>query len=263
MTVNLGTTTNNGFRFPTATNDGTDFATGIADLAGDIDAYLNQRVLNFRKITSTSTAVVGDLIETAAAGAITVTLPSSPSPNVDDTVDVFNANGQGVTVSTSSTINGMGVSGVTAVQVSAKGAHATFRWEGSSWEIIAGQQDTGWKNVTPASNINITVVGTALQARQQGDRVTIRGGLEVQTTLYTLGAVMWNLPTGIAEPPGEIADTPTGFDSSNNLYVLRGGYFTGGSGYRIFSGVGLPVAGGVVQQTAVPTGVFIPMGMSY
>jgi hypothetical protein len=53
MTVSLATTPNNALQYPTASNIGTDFATGIADLAGDVDGMWSSGTLAARPAAGT------------------------------------------------------------------------------------------------------------------------------------------------------------------------------------------------------------------
>ena len=53
----LNTTTNNGFHYPTAANNGQDFATGIQDLATDLDALWSKGTLVSRRTAPATTGV--------------------------------------------------------------------------------------------------------------------------------------------------------------------------------------------------------------
>lgn len=52
MPPTLSTTTNNAFRFPTDANNGTDFATGIADLGADVDGMWSSGTFSARPSAS-------------------------------------------------------------------------------------------------------------------------------------------------------------------------------------------------------------------
>ncbi len=120
------------------------------------------------------------------SGAYTVTLPSAATSG--QVVGVISVNGTGAapcTVGAGATgvILGKGIptSGAGSVLLGAYGASATFESDGTNWNIIAGEQDSGWlatsglhswtSSAGPASSQ--TVIGYRLQ----GDRLKIMGQL--------------------------------------------------------------------------------------
>lgn len=143
--------------------------------------------LRHRSTTVNTSANYGEIIE-AAAGNLTVTLPS---PSVSGQIVGVVGGGGGTTPVTVSGTNiyGTGMwSGSSSFKLGTVGSFAILQSDGSNWIIVAGEQDTGWVNVTPAANFSLGSGAYRTAAvRLQGDRVDMRGALSLSAD--TGGAV--------------------------------------------------------------------------
>jgi hypothetical protein len=133
-------------------------------------------------------------------GGNTVTLPD---PGATKLVGVQSVNGTGsapCTVSTpsgggGSAIVGKGVpSGATSILLGAPGAFVILEADGYNWNIIGGEQDSGW--ITPSSFSNSWVNGSGspggVQYRLKCNEVTFRGYMSGGAA----GATAFTLPAG-------------------------------------------------------------------
>jgi hypothetical protein len=130
-------------------------------------------------------------------GAQAVTLPTPTSKRV---VGVISVNGSGASPCTvtagSGHILGKGVAAsATSILLGAPGASVTLEADGTNWNIVAGEQDSGWRfpsglnswssSAGPPSNNTIGY-------RLQGDRLKINGHLASGSN----GTAAINVPAG-------------------------------------------------------------------
>lgn len=143
---------------------------------------------------STNTSVVDGKFYTVTAGTTTMTLPT---PTANATVGVIASSGQTgaapTTVTRSSgVINGLGVAGATSIALGAVGAYVVLLADGTNWNIVAGQQDTGWVALTLSGGASQVGSTHTVGYRLQGDRVWLRGAVSFGSasaiTIFTLPA---------------------------------------------------------------------------
>lgn len=192
--------------------------TDIQALANSLDAFPP-----FPTTAATST--------TAAAGLSYVVSPSQTltypaSPTKGDLIraiagsTVTGATAVVVAASGGKGINGLGLSSASSFKLGTPGAHATAQYDGTNWQIIDGQQDTGWVALTLATNW-IAVVSTVAftpSARVAGDRAYMAGAAKNNT-----GAT-WNVASGTALatlPSFAIPASPVNFPAcqTNGTYI--------------------------------------------
>jgi hypothetical protein len=158
----------------------------------------------------------GDLVIAGVTGApFTVTLPAPSLNALVGVVAGASATGANpITVARHSVdvINGVGLSSATSFALGIPGAHALLQSDGTNWFVIAGQQDTGWVNLTLGSGM-ATHGSDTPAARLVGDRVTLRGAIDQSSgsasTLATVPAAM--KPSGATFLPGAMFQSPNYF----------------------------------------------------
>jgi hypothetical protein len=130
------------------------------------------------------------------SGAFTVALPM---PIAGRLVSVISVNGTGAApclVSTpSGVIKGKGVAAAaTSIKLGAQAASVTLLADGTNWNIIDGEQDTGWLTASPLTS---GATGS-FQYRKMGNRVVCYGNWSAGT--MPNGGVFWNMPVGFRPP---------------------------------------------------------------
>lgn len=140
----------------------------------------------------------GQCVITTGGGNRTITLPSHTSGQM---VGIVNAVAVNVATTVSGTaIFGVGLSSATSFTLGTIGASAVLIDDGTNWNFVSGQLDTGWVALTPASNVNTT--GRTPAARQIGDRVWFRGGLTNNTgSPITAGGAIATINSPVTAPP--------------------------------------------------------------
>ena len=151
--------------------------------------------------TSTSTtAVDGQELLVTGSSAITITLPSHASGQM---VGVTNYSSGGTTVS-GTLIQGLGLSSASSFPLGAVGAHAILLDDGTNWNLIAGQQDTGYLAMTLGSGVN-SIAGYTPAARLVGNMVELCGTLHNNSgTTLAAFTTMATLPAAIGAPAQEV-----------------------------------------------------------
>lgn len=188
---------------------------------------------NFTTMSVSGTAASNQTV--LSAGAITVTLP--PNPAQGDFVAIFSGGGGETTVSAGShVIYGVGAQNVPSVPLGSVNCAARFVWDGGSWIITSGQQDSGWVGLTAGTNVSPNGSYYAPAARLQGDTVKLRGVYTSSATLAT-GVTIATVPASCrptSNAPFPIGLTTPAASSSQNVT----GYVTP-SGLVVATGVGL------------------------
>lgn len=152
-------------------------AIGLAQLSGVALAYIQN--LSYTPASTSVSAASGQWV--MAAPSTTVTLPA---PTTANQVIAVHANGSvtgstPVTVS-GSNIQGVGLSSATSFLLGTPYSYAGLISDGTNWNFMAGQQDTGWVPIT--SFITNVVAGSpAAAARLRGNDLALRGGITNST----------------------------------------------------------------------------------
>lgn len=147
------------------------------------------------------------------AGAVVVTLPSA-SANTNAIIVVRSSTtvtgSSATTVYYTGGIYGVGLSGGTNLYLGTPLASVALQSDGMYWNVIAGQQDTGW--VTLPVNSGVTTYAGTPASRLVGDRVYLRGTLSVgaATGGYTLATLATTFrPASQVYYPGAINNSGT------------------------------------------------------
>lgn len=143
------------------------------------------------------TAAAGQAIVAFASTAQTIDLPPSPAAGSVVAVTALNASGSApktIAASGSNAINGVGLSTVASFLLGTSGASVMLMWDGGHWEVVAGQQDTGWQPLSLSANI--ASGGYGASARLVGDRVWLKGYLQNNTGSTDSGTVA-TIPSGM------------------------------------------------------------------
>lgn len=103
-----------------------------------------------------------------------------------------------------SSIFGLGLNGVTSFTLGSPGAHVVLQSDGTHWYVVGGQQDTGWVALSTMSlNVNLAAAGSITPAaRVLGDRVMLRGALNVGVSGLASSATLFTLPAAFRAPNG-------------------------------------------------------------
>jgi hypothetical protein len=182
-------------------------ASGLANATtlGDALAFGQAPLIFTAKSADYNPAASGDFVQ--MTGSHTVTLPA-PS-TAGRIVGVLSVNGTGAapcTVSTpSGTILGPGVAAAaTSFLLGTAGAYAIVQSDGTNWNIVAGQQDSGW--IQPSLGNSWT-------------------GTTVQPTYRLLGTIVYN--RGEYSPGGTSGTSPftfpAGYRPAATVFVTAGG----------------------------------------
>jgi hypothetical protein len=186
--------------------------------------------------------------------AVTVTVPS---PIAGGIVAIANLSSFPVTVA-----------GLTAsVPLNFPGAHLFLVSDGTEWVVLAGELDTGWLQLTAGTNMTTAPSGAiALQARQRGDGVAIRGVMET-TAAFASGATATaaSLPSGISNPSAAVEVSLQGSVGAGGLLLFpnanlnSAGNLVLGNALILTSGSspGVPLGG------TLASGLVIPVNFSY
>lgn len=194
----MHTTSRLGLQIP----DGTDNVNLYPAVASQVAGVLDSALTVNKGFTETSAsgsfaASVGQLV--AANPSTTVNLPS---PSAGALVGVYAkaavTGSTAVLVSTpSGFIYGVGLGTTsTGFYLGTGRASVLLQSDGTSWEIISGQQDTGWQGFGFGTHIS-AYVGSfyAPSVRMIGSMVYFRGMILVAQAGYTGGATMLQLPS--------------------------------------------------------------------
>lgn len=202
-----GSTIVHGLPYPEAT-DAPNVHTDIQALAQALANSLTSPV----PVGASGVLVDGELAVSTAA-PITLTLPSAAA-NVKCGVFAKIATGSNpVTVTTAggAVIYGRGLgSGVSSITLGTVGAFVVLQSDGTSWHMVAGEQDTGWLALTITNGGSNLAGAYAPACILRGDTVEMRGG-GTQTT----GGTLLTLPSGFRPADQVIAaihnaqNTPT------------------------------------------------------
>lgn len=142
-------------------------------------------------VSTNTTALSGQAIITTGSSAVTVTLPTNTKGAM---VAVMNRSTGGTTVS-GSNIQGTGLSSASSFPLGTVGASAVLLADGTNWNIIAGQQDTGWVALTPGTSITASTSPVAA-ARLVGDKVYYRGSLTTATSFAGPNVLLATIAAG-------------------------------------------------------------------
>lgn len=171
--------------------------TDLPDVAADLHSLaLSLETVPLYPATAVTsrTGIAGETV--VVSPSQTLALPASPTKG--DTIQVEAANNVTgttpvtVTASGGKVMNGVGLINASSFLLGAPNASATVQYDGTNWRMIAGQQDTGWVVLAPASGW-VTGYSTP-QMRLIGDRVYARGSVQNTTgagstaPLGTIGA---------------------------------------------------------------------------
>jgi hypothetical protein len=124
--------------------------------------------------TSSKSVVSGQALIVTGSAGVTITLPSHSAGQL---VAVFNRSTGGTTVSGSS-IYGVGLSAASAFPLATIGSQAILMDDGSNWNIISGQQDTGWQNIAGVGGIIAAPGYLDPQVCLRGDKVEMKGAVK-------------------------------------------------------------------------------------
>lgn len=148
--------------------------------------------------TSSMTAVSGQFV--SASPGVTITLPAPSAGAFVGVMAISTVTGASpVTVhygSGSGHITGVGAASVASYLLGTAEAATILQSDGTNWNIITGQQDSGW--VALSLGTSIVGAGYTPSARLQGDVVRLKGGLENSSGSTILTAVtLATVPAGL------------------------------------------------------------------
>jgi hypothetical protein len=170
-------------------------------------------------VNSATAAVNGQCTVTVGPSTITVTLPTHAA---GQTVGVLNL-GASITTVAGTNIQGLGLSSATSFKVASPGACVVLLDDGTNWNIIAGQQDTGWVAFGVAL-LGIAAGGYPIPSyRIVGDRVWLKGGV----TTTSSGGIA-TLAAAIRPPFNTII--PIAGEASSSTLTATNGLITASSG---------------------------------
>jgi hypothetical protein len=200
-------------------------STDAPNVHTDIQALANslETVPLFPQAKTTSFSAAAGFSYAAGTG-VTATLPASPATGdtirVAGSATVTGAAPATVTAAGGKGINGLGLAAASTFKLGTPWAYAMLQYDGTNWQIIDGQQDTGWVALTLGSGVT-SVDGIALAVRLRGDMVDMKGAIQ-DGNLSGPGYVTvpgTSLPS-FAWPAGTISfagDTTTGYESTKIL----------------------------------------------
>jgi len=150
--------------------------------------------------SSNLTLTAGQFVTTTGSSGVTITLPS---PSTVALVGICNEIGGGAATSVDGTnINGQGLNDASSFEIGTYGTTVVLLSDGTSWRIVAGEQNTGWVPLTPPANWNGSPSGYYTAAYQRaGNSIRLRGGVENSTGSTQTGPGL-TIATG-APPPAE------------------------------------------------------------
>lgn len=143
-------------------------------------AWLTLFSLTLRAVGSNVTANPGELV---SGGNVTVTLPSATthagalvgvraSASASGAAPLTIATGVGEIVG-----GGSSSGGSTSMLLGQPWACMLFFSDGTNWQVLAGQQDTGWVTLTLTGSWSAAAGGFTPSVRLIGDRVWLKGGV--------------------------------------------------------------------------------------
>jgi hypothetical protein len=207
-------------------------STDAPNVHTDIQALANslETVPLFPQAKTTSFSAAAGFSYAAGTG-VTATLPASPATGdtirVAGSATVTGAAPATVTAAGGKGINGLGLAAASTFKLGTPWAYAMLQYDGTNWQIIDGQQDTGWVALSLASGF--IAGGLAPAARCVGDRVWLCGTVHNNTGGTVAGNTTW------ATVP--VACQPT----LDNTYAVVGNPGTGGPiGAFVISASGSP-----------------------
>jgi hypothetical protein len=203
---------------PTPINNGIEwYDTG----AGWVRPGFGRGPLATRSGNANLTANVGDLV--VAISGVTVTLPTPTAP--DQIVGVFAASSvtgsNPVTVSAgANTIYGGGPTSASALTLGQPDSFMILQsLSTNQWLVIAGEQDTGWVALTPATHWSASAGAYAPAIRLVGNMVEASGALTGDGSS----------PTPINTLPAAFRPAATVSFFAGNCNITPAGVFTSGS----------------------------------
>lgn len=146
--------------------------------------------------TSSRTSVAGESVVVSPSQ----TLTTASSPAKGDRIQIIAhpsvtaATPVTVAIGGSKVVNGVGLTSATSFLLGAPGAKATIQYDGTTWRMIAGEQDTGWVAVTSFASGWSSASGYPLAGRIRGDALKIRGGAAYTGVTLSGTVVFFNLP---------------------------------------------------------------------
>lgn len=161
--------------------------TDITSLANSLDST----PLYPATMTTSATAAAG--LSYVVSASLTLTLPASPTKGdiirASAASAVTGATAVTVTASGGKGINGIGLAAASSFTLGTPFSHATLQYDGTNWQIIDGQRDTGWTALTLINSATSTS-GYTPSVRLQGDVVRFKGTVTVTSnpTFATLAA---------------------------------------------------------------------------
>lgn len=174
-----GTTTTWGRPYPVA-SDAPNVHTDIQALANSLDTVPAYPAT----MTTSATATAG--LSYVVSASQTLTLPASPTKGdiirAAAASTVTGATAVTVAASGGKGINGLGLSAASLLKLGTPFAHTTLQYDGTNWQIIDGQQDTGWLALSLSGGVSAVGGGYSPSYRVLGDRVWLRGGVSFTAT---------------------------------------------------------------------------------
>src|SRR5690242_14954138 len=141
------------------------WATGNID-SGNVATTAAFLALKPTSVGTSTSATTGNLYRVTATATITL-----PGHSAGQVVGVINVSG--TTTVSGTAIQGVGLSSATSFLLATAGSAAILVDDGTNWNIVAGQQDTGWVALTLVHATQAT--GYTASARLQGDVVRLKG----------------------------------------------------------------------------------------
>jgi hypothetical protein len=188
-------------------------------------------------VVGVNTSVVDGKFYIVTAGSTTMTLPT---PTVNATVGVTANSGQAgaapTTIARSSgVINGLGVAAATSIVLGSVGAYVVLLADGTNWNIVAGQQDTGWLPLALGPGI-IAFSPYTPSARLQGDTVRLKGVLQNNSGLIAANATWATIPSACHPGTGLLFPIPA-YQNASNWSSAPWGINTAGIIYNPINGL--------------------------
>jgi hypothetical protein len=176
-----------------------------------------------RLASSNTTASPGELIN--AQAGITVSLPAAGSATRNQPIAIWaGIAASGASPVTINTLGGgiysVGSLNASSLLLGAPGASVLLVSDGTSWLVVAGQQDTGWVPLTLASGIASGSIVPSV--RLVGDRCSLKGQL-VNSTGGPLTNAQWaTLPTFARPASNQVAACAQGTGAFSPAAVTLG-----------------------------------------
>lgn len=182
-------TPNLGLTLPIGSDTPAELRVAITNNANILDGF--SLLTSVGTAATSVTATRGEVV--LASPGVTVTLPAATVNAMVAVVASSTVTGASPITVAGVNIYGVGLVGAASFKLGTPGAVAVLFSDGTNWEIILGQQDTGWVGLTLAGGV--TGSGYVPSARLQGDIVRLKGAMSGSS--ITAGSTWATIPSGL------------------------------------------------------------------